>query len=195
MTITPTAAAPAAVSTLSELDRAQVEDFLYHEAALLDAWNLDQWFALFDTSLRYVVPCNDTPDGDPARDLVLIDDDELRLRLRVERLNSRKAHREYPHSRTSHQVYNVRLGKIETCDSETSDSATGDSENGSTAEPVLPVEALFTVWRFRAGKANYYVGRYRYRLVLRDGELRIRHKRCELDMTVLRPAGDLAIIL
>ena len=63
---------------------------------------------------RYVVPCNDTPDGDPAQDLVLIDDDELRMRLRVERLNSRKAHREYPHSRTNHQVFNVRPGAV--CD-------------------------------------------------------------------------------
>ena len=161
---------------LSELNRTAVEDFLYGEAELLDAWNLDGWFALFDSTLRYVVPCNNTPDGDPTRDLVLIDDDELRLRLRVERLNSRKAHREYPHSRTNHQIYNVRLGE-------------------PTEDGQLPVTALFTVWRFRAGKANSYVGRYRYRLVVSDGALRIRYKRCELDMTELRPAGDLAIIL
>jgi p-cumate 2,3-dioxygenase beta subunit len=164
---------------LAALDRVAVEDFLYGEAALLDAWDLDGWFALFDEQLRYVVPCNDTPDGDPAQDLVLIDDDELRLRLRVERLNSRKAHREYPHSRTSHQISNVRLGAV-----------TGIGERA-----VLPVTALFTVWRFRNGKASSYVGTYRYRLVLRDGALRIRAKRCELDMTELRPAGDLAIIL
>ena len=112
---------------LAELDRPTIEDFLYAEAALLDAWDLDGWFALFDSHLRYVVPCNDTPDGDPARDLVLIDDDELRLRLRVERLNSRKAHREYPHSRTNHQVSNVRLGAV---------TGAGDDE-------VLPVTALF----------------------------------------------------
>jgi p-cumate 2,3-dioxygenase beta subunit len=169
---------------LTDLDRSTVEDFLYAEAALLDSWDLDGWFALFDSTLRYVVPCNDTPDGDPARDLVLIDDDELRLRLRVERLNSRKAHREYPHSRTNHQVYNVRLGEPEAAASD--DRGEGES---------LPVTALFTVWRFRNGKAVSYVGTYRYRLVIRDGQLRIRSKRCELDMTELRPAGDLAIIL
>ena len=38
-----------------------------------------------------------------------LDDDDLRLSCRVERLNSRRAHREYPHSGTSHQVSNVRL--------------------------------------------------------------------------------------
>jgi p-cumate 2,3-dioxygenase beta subunit len=170
---------------LADLDRAAIEEFLYAEAALLDAWQLDEWFALFDSTLRYVVPCNDTPDGDPTQDLVLIDDDELRLRLRVERLNSRKAHREYPHSRTNHQVFNVRLAEP------TTDAGPGYGGAGE----YLPVTALFTVWRFRNGKAVPYVGTYHYRLVIRDGRPRIRSKRCELDMTELRPAGDLAIIL
>jgi p-cumate 2,3-dioxygenase subunit beta len=166
-------------TTLQELDRSAVEDFLYREAALLDAWDLDGWFALFARTLRYVVPCNDTPDGDPARDLVLIDDDELRLRSRVDRLNSRKAHREYPHSRTNHQICNVMVGAVE----------------GSGESAHLPVTAQFTVWRFRNGKAVHYVGRHYYRLVIEEGELRIRTKRAVLDMTDLRPAGDLAIIL
>jgi p-cumate 2,3-dioxygenase beta subunit len=161
---------------LASLTRTEVEDCLYREAALLDAWDLDDWFGLFASTLRYVVPCNDTPDGDPAKDLVLIDDDELRLRLRVERLNSRKAHREYPHSRTNHQICNVMLGPV--------------SDEGE-----LPVTALFTVWRFRNGKASSFVGRHHYRLVVEGGELRIRSKRAVLDMTELRPAGDLAIIL
>jgi p-cumate 2,3-dioxygenase beta subunit len=167
---------PVALETLT---RTEIEDYLYREAELLDTWELDAWFALFADTLRYVVPCNDTPDGDPAQDLVLIDDDELRLRLRVERLNSRKAHREYPHSRTNHQIFNVRLDAVE----------------GSGADAELPVRASFTVWRFRNGKAVYYVGTHHYRLVVQDGQLRIRSKRAVLDMTELRPAGDLAIIL
>ena len=165
---------------LGTVTRAQVEDFLYREAALLDAWDLDTWLTLWAPgATRYVVPCNDDPDGDPATDLVLIDDDELRMRLRVERLNSRKAHREYPHSQTSHQVSNVILGPADL----------------GGAEAELPVTAAFTVWRFRHGKATYYVGRYHYRLVAADGALRIRAKRSVLAMTELRPAGDLAILL
>jgi p-cumate 2,3-dioxygenase beta subunit len=162
--------------SLERLTRADVEGFLYREAELLDAWDLDGWLMLWaGERTRYVVPCNDTPDGDPAHDLVLIDDDELRMRLRVERLNSRKAHREYPHSRTNHQVFNVRLRPVE--------------------RDELPVQAAFTVWRFRDGRAVSYVGQHHYRLVLVDGRLRIRIKRAVLDMTELRPAGDLAIIL
>ena len=169
-----------AVTDLSAVTRSQVEDFLYREARLLDDWDLDTWLTLWaPAGTRYVVPCNDDPDGDPATDLVLIDDDELRLRLRVERLNSRKAHREYPHSRTSHQVSNVILGAAE--------DAGGDAE--------LPVTAEFTVWRFRNGRATYYVGRYYYQLTAVGGELRIRAKRSVLAMTELRPAGDLAVLL
>jgi p-cumate 2,3-dioxygenase beta subunit len=161
---------------LATVTRAQVEDFLYREAALLDDWDLDSWLTLWAPhGVRYVVPCNDTPDADPDADLVLIDDDDVLLRARVERLNSRKAHREYPHSRTNHQIYNVVLGEVQ--------------------DGQLPVNALFTVWRFRNGKAASFVGRHRYRLVAHGNELRIQFKRSELGATEMRPAGDLAIIL
>jgi Ring hydroxylating beta subunit len=88
------------MTALAALTRADVEDFLYREAELLDAWELDDWLQLYTADARYVIPCTGDPAGDPSRDLVLIDDDRLRLQARVERLNSRKAHREYPHSNT-----------------------------------------------------------------------------------------------
>lgn len=154
--------------------RQQVEDFLYAEAALLDGWQLDDWLRLFDEDAKYEVPCNDAPDGDPSRDLLLIDDNYTRLTARVERLNSRRAHREYPHSRTNHQVFNVRV-------------------DGSADD--ISVTASFTVWRFRAGRSSCYVGRYRYRLRRSDDGFRIAAKRAELDMTDLRAVADVAIIL
>ncbi|HTK64986.1 MAG TPA: aromatic-ring-hydroxylating dioxygenase subunit beta [Pseudonocardia sp.] len=168
----------AVLGGLESLTRSDIEEFLYREAELLDQWDLDGWLTLWrlDEHTRYVVPCNDTPDGDPTRDLVLIDDNELRLRMRVERLNSRKAHREYPHSRTNHQILNVRLRPV--------------------ADGILPVQASFTVWRFRNGKAATYVGQHYYKLVAGpDDAPLIRSKRVVLDMTELRPAADLAIIL
>jgi p-cumate 2,3-dioxygenase subunit beta len=156
------------------ISRQRVEEFLYAEAALLDAWQLDDWLLLFDEDAKYEVPCNDAPDGDPAHDLLLIDDNHMRLTARVERLNSRRAHREYPHSRTNHQVFNVRV-------------------DGSAED--LSVTASFTVWRFRAGRTGCYVGRYRYRLRSTDDGFRIASKRVELDMTDLRSVADVAIIL
>jgi p-cumate 2,3-dioxygenase beta subunit len=165
----------ATVPEQQAISRQQVEDFLYAEAALLDAWRLDEWLLLFDGDAKYEVPCNDAVDGDPAHDLMLVDDNHTRLAARVARLNSRRAHREYPHSRTNHQVFNVRVT-----------DGSGDD---------VSVTASFTVWRFRMGRSNCYVGRYRYRL-RRDGAgFRISAKRVELDLTDLRSVGDVAIIL
>ena len=158
------------------VSRQQVEDFLYAEAALLDSWSLDDWLLLFDEDAKYEVPCNDAPDGNPDTDLLLIDDDYARLRARVARLNSRRAHREYPHSRTNHQIFNVHVADPD--------------EDGA-----IGVTASFTVWRFRGGRASYYVGRYRYRLRWSDNGFRIAFKRAELDMTDLRAVSDVAIIL
>jgi p-cumate 2,3-dioxygenase beta subunit len=143
---------------------------------LLDAWRLDDWLLLFDEDAKYEVPCNDAVDGDPARDLMLIDDNYARLRARVARLNTRRAHREYPHSRTNHQIFNVRVADPDV-----------DGAIGATAS--------FTVWRFRGGKTSCYVGHYRYRLRLSDNGFRIALKRAELDMTDLRAVSDVAIIL
>jgi p-cumate 2,3-dioxygenase subunit beta len=157
------------------VSRQQVEDFLYAEAALLDAWKLDEWLRMFDEDAKYEVPCNDAVDGDPAHDLMLIDDNYTRLAARVARLNSRCAHREYPHSRTNHQVFNVRV------------------EDGACHE--ISVTASFTVWRFRAERSSCYVGQYRYRLRRRDGGFRIASKRAELDMTDLHGVAEVAIIL
>jgi p-cumate 2,3-dioxygenase beta subunit len=160
---------------LAALTRADIEDFLYTEAELLDTWDLDGWLGLYTADARYVVPCPGDPDGDPSRDLVLIDDNRLRLQARVERLNSRKAHREYPHSNVRHLVTNVRLGAVDGAE--------------------LPVRASFMVWRFRGGRETSYVGGYDYRLVLDGAALKIRSKRVVLDMTALRPVSDVAIIL
>ena len=110
--------------------REVVEDFLYHEAALLDEWRLDEWLALFAADGRYLVPTTDLPDGDPRKDLVFIDDDMVRLRARVERLKSRHGHREYPSSRTRRFISNIRIKE----------------EDGG-----IVVNSSFLVYRFRMG--------------------------------------------
>ena len=169
--------APTSLGPLrTNVSRDEVEDFLYAEAALLDTWSLDDWLQLYDEDAKYEVPCNDAPDSDPDTDLLLIDDDYARLRARVARLNSRRAHREYPHSRTNHQIFNVTIAA---------------RDDGGE----IGVTASFTVWRFRGAKTSCYVGHYRYRLRLSDNGFRIAFKRAELDMTDLRAVSDVAIIL
>ena len=154
--------------------REEVENFLFEEAALLDAWRLDEWAALFTEDARYVVPTTDLPDGDPSQDLVFIDDDIVRLRARVKRLKSRHAHREYPSSRTRRFISNVRVEE------------TGDGE--------LAVRANALVYRFRSGEGDPFVGHYEYRLRRAGDGFRICYRRAVLDQESLTGHGAVSII-
>jgi p-cumate 2,3-dioxygenase beta subunit len=154
--------------------RLDVEEFLFEEAALLDAWRLDDWLALFTRDARYEVPSTDRPGGGPADALMLVSDTRAMIAARVKRLNSRKAHREFPWSRTRRIIGNVRVL----------------AEEGGEVE----VAANFAVYRSRR-EVSVYMGQYRYRLV-RDGEsFKIRFRRAELDVETLDPHGTLSIIL
>jgi len=155
--------------------RMEVEDFLYQEAALLDEWRLDDWLELFTDDTRYVVPTTDLPDGDPQQDLVFIDDDIIRLRARVVRLNSRHAHREYPWSRTRRFISNVRVTDV-----------SGD-------EVSLTGSCL--VYRVRMGQTDPYVARCYYKLLRTGGGWKIRYRRMELDLEALDSHGAVSIIL
>jgi len=155
--------------------RNQVEEFLFREAALLDDWRLEEWVDLFTDDARYVVPSTDLPEGDPERDLVFIDDDIIRLRARVARLNSRHSHRESPRSRTRRFVSNVRVEE------------TGDGE--------LRVSANVLVYRFRSGEGAPYVGAIEYILRRNGGDLSIAHRRVVLDLEDLAWHGAVSIII
>ena len=157
-------------STLREL----VENFLYKEAELLDEWRLDDWADLFTEDTRYVVPTTDLPDGDPKSDLVFIDDDIIRLRARVVRLNSRHAHREYPWSRTRRFISNVRVEEI------------------SVSE--ISVTSNVLVYRFRSGEGAPYVGSIEYVLRRDGGDFKIAYRRAVLDQETLSWHGAVSII-
>ena len=155
--------------------RAEVEDFLYHEAALLDEWRLDEWLALLTDDAKYRVPSNDAPTGDPANTLFLIADDIDRIRGRVARLKDPHAHAEFPHSRTRRLVTNVRV----------------------VEKPgELEVFANFAVYRMRrGGQESVFVGRYRYILRRVGGALRIALREAILDPEELGRLGAVSFIL
>jgi p-cumate 2,3-dioxygenase subunit beta len=160
----------------STVTRNDVEEFLYREAALLDRWQLEEWFALFTQDAVYHVPTVGTPpETGPENTLFYIADDHKRLRERVVRLQKKGAHVEWPRSRTRHLVSNVLI----------------DARN---ADELL-VSAAFAVHRFKNGAADVYVGSYRYRLAVLDAGIQIREKRAMLDMDALRPHGRVSILL
>ena len=70
--------------------RADIEDFLFLEASLLDEWKLNEWLTLFEEGASYwVPPAGSSDDVDPATTLFYVADDWFRLTERVKRLNKK----------------------------------------------------------------------------------------------------------
>jgi p-cumate 2,3-dioxygenase beta subunit len=158
------------------ISRAQVEDFLYAEAALLDEWHLDEWLALLTPDAIYRVPSNDRPVSDPKDTLFLIADNIDRVRARITRLKDPEAHAEYPHSRTRRLITNVRI-----------------LEQSSSS---VSVTANFSVHRFRRdGSHREYVGHYRYELRPEGASFRIARREAILDPLELGSLGLISFIL
>ena len=95
----------------------EVEQFLYHEAALLDARRFDEWLKLFTDDATYlspIVPIHQTPRAVPLEEgLGIFNEDRRFLELRIKRLGTRYAHAEQPPSRTRHLLSNVRISAAE----------------------------------------------------------------------------------
>lgn len=161
---------------MNNISRADVEDFLFAEADLLDEWRLPEWLELFTEDAIYYVPSTDVAaDASPDNTLFYVADDRFRLSERVKRLMKRTAHAEFPHSRTRHLVSNVRIR--------------------SRNESGLEVSSAFLTYRTKDSVTDTYFGSNRYRLVLENGALRIKEKRCLLDTDGLRAQGRVSIIL
>jgi p-cumate 2,3-dioxygenase beta subunit len=156
--------------------RAEVEEFLYREAALLDDWRLDDWLALLTDDAVYRVPPNDRPAGNHQDTLFLIADDIQRIRARVKRLNDANAHAEYPRSRTRRLIGNVRI-----------------VERTAASVRVL---SNFVVYRFRRDeRIREYVGHYEHVLVAASGTFKIASRTAYIDAMELGSLGSVSFIL
>lgn len=167
------AAAPARALSVT---RTEVEDFLYHEAALLDEWKLEAWLALFEPGARYLVPpAGSEDDVDPATTLFYVADDYHRLTERVKRLGKKNAHVEFPHSRCRRMVSNVRI-------------------LGGT-DDAFAATSNFVTYRSKRGVTETYLGHHRYELCRSNGAIKIRKKTSFLDTDDINAQGKVSIIL
>jgi p-cumate 2,3-dioxygenase beta subunit len=165
-----TLAAPSVVT------RAEVEDFLYREAALLDDWQLDAWEALLADDAAYYVPPNDRLEGDHRSTLFLVADDRERIRQRVIRIKDPNCHAEYPKSRTRRMISNVRITAVD-----------GD---------LITVTANFVCYRFRRyERIREYVGAYRHVLRRSGDSFKIKERRVLIDAHELGTLGSVSFIL
>jgi p-cumate 2,3-dioxygenase beta subunit len=172
-----------AVTDPAELSR--IEQFLFHEAALLDAWDLERWLELMHADVRYRVPAPGWEDGDPHLSLQIIHDDYQLLAGRVGRLKSRHAHAESPKSRTRRMLSNVRADYC----------ADGDGTR-------ILAHSNFHVLRSRLGRLDHFVGSYRHLLVPQPagspdagGSYRILERLAVLDHDLVEAGGTVSIVL
>jgi len=156
--------------------RAEVEDLLFREAALLDEWKLEEWLTMLTPDATYYVPPNDHPEGDPKTTLFILADDIVRIRERIKRLMSPECHAEYPHSRTRRMIGNVRI--------------TG------TDGDLVSVAANFICYRYRRyERIREYVGSYRHVLKREGHRLLIKERRVIIDAHELGSLGSVSFIL
>ena len=135
------------------------EEFLLHEARLLDEAKFDDWLALFTPDAWYWVP-SEPDQPDPQHTVSLIYDDRLLLETRVRRLASPRIYSQEPRSRTSRIVANLTL-----------------EESGP--DHAL-VRSKFMMIEFRRNEQRLFGGTCFHRLVRLEGALRIRLKRVDL---------------
>ncbi len=99
----------------------EIEDFLYHEADLIDDRQFENWLDLFTDDVRYWMPMRknlalrdayrDITDTD---DVAWIDDDKVTLAKRVKQILTGVHWAEEPLSRVSRLVSNVRIAQPRT---------------------------------------------------------------------------------
>jgi len=138
---------------------ADVAQFLYHEAHLLDAQRFEEWLELFTEDATYWVPLEQGQD-DPFETSSIIHDDRTLLELRVKQTRHPRAHARRPFARTVHQIGNVRL----------LEDAGGELRVAST---LILVE-------FRAERQRIWGALVEHRLRAIDNSYRIAHKRVDL---------------
>ena len=142
-------------------DRAPIQQFLIHEARLLDSRRFREWMELFAEDGTYWVPA--VPDQEsPFDQASLFYDDRDLMRTRVERLEHPRIHVQTPPSRTAHLVGNVLV--------EEADEAKGEYVVGST---VIMVE-------YRDDAQRVFAGQKRHRLRRDGASFRIVQKRVDL---------------
>ena len=143
------------------LSRAACEEFIIHEAQLLDARRFRDWMALFAEDGTYWVPA--VPDqASPFDQASLFYDDRELMRTRIERLEHPRIHVQTPPSRTAHLIGNVVV--------EDADSTTGEYTVGST---LIMVE-------YRDEQQRMFAGRQMHRLRRHGDSFRIVQKRVDL---------------
>ena len=151
----------AALAAMGGIDRARLEEFVIHEARLLDERRFRDWMELFTEDGTYWVPA--VPDQkNPFDEASLFYDDRDLMKTRIDRLEHPRIHVQTPPSRTAHLIGNTLIEAV--------DEAKGEYLVGST---VIMVE-------YRDEQQRVFAGRQLHRLRREGPSFRIVQKRVDL---------------
>ncbi len=142
-----------------------IEEFLLHEAHLLDDRRFEEWMELFTPDGYYWAPASlDQPD--PLNSVSLIYDDRAAMETRIRRLRHPRIHSQTPPSRTARLVANAVIEAAE--------------PDGS----ACVVRSKFIIYEYRPSipeaLERVFGGTYRHRLVAAPQGFRIAWKKAIL---------------
>jgi 3-phenylpropionate/cinnamic acid dioxygenase small subunit len=160
--------------------RAEIEDFLFDEAELLDRRQFGEWLDTLDDDLVYFMPLRrNVPHGHHAerentrfgKDISWFDEDKWTLQKRVEQIQTGIHWSEEPLSRVTHLVSNVQIRDVET----------------AADEPVaVTAHSRFLIYQNRAETETYtFVGRRIDRIVRRGESWKLARREILLEQNVL----------
>jgi 3-phenylpropionate/cinnamic acid dioxygenase small subunit len=158
----------------------EIEQFLYHEAELLDERRYEEWLALFAEDAQYFMPMRrNVPHDEPEReftragfDVNWFDEGKDTLTRRVKQILTGIHWAEEPPSRICHMVSNVQILRA--------------SPPGSAAPSEVDVRCRFLVYRNRVEtETDVLVGKREDVLRRVDGGWKIARRMVILDQSVL----------
>jgi len=159
--------------------RQDIEDFLYHEAELLDERRYEEWLELFTEDTHYFMPMRrnvprDELDREFTRegaDVNWFDEGKDTLGRRVKQILTGVHWAEEPPSRICHMVSNVQIL---------------DATPAGPAPTEVAVKSRFLIYRNRVEtETDFLVGKREDVLRRVDGAWRIARRKIVLDQSVL----------
>ncbi len=142
-------------------DHAALAQFVYREAALVDAGRYDEWLALFADDALYWLPLS-ASQTDHRREQSIACEDKLLLRIRIERLRGPRTYSNQPPAKCLHILQAPAV-----------EEADASVNRFVTRAPFFYVETR--------GDAQFFLaGRVMHRLRAEHGTFRIVEKRVDL---------------
>ena len=139
----------------------EAENFLYHEARLLDERRFEEWVDLFDEDGVYWVP-SEPGQRSAAETLSIFYEDKALLRVRMRRLAHPQTHADSPPTRTHHHVSAI------------------SAQPARMGDDRIETHSMLVYVAWRSETQTWFSGRCTHLLRATSGGLRIVEKRVDL---------------